>query len=290
MVALVTGASRGIGAAIAQRLAAAGAAVAAVARSLDHSPPGLPGTLRETVATIAARGGRAVAIQGDVLDAGSRAHFVARCQAELGPIDILVNNAAMGPYKSFDSFTPEDVAVTYDANLRAPFALCQLVLPGMRAKRRGWILNISSATAEHPAGPPFIPWEQMGGHLLYASSKAALNRFSTGLAAELHRDGIAVNALSPVAAVITPGVEAMGIGDWIEPSMIEPVETMAEAALVLCSGDPATMTGRIAYSRRLLEELNRSVRTLDGRAPYAPAVDARQASPNQATGPTATKT
>ena len=271
-VAFITGASRGIGAAIAQRLAAAGAAVAAVARSLDRHPPDLPGTLRETVATIAARGGRAVAIHGDVLDAHSRAQAVAQCQQELGPIDILVNNAAVGPYKSFESFTERDFHLTYEANVRAPFELCQLVLPAMREKQRGWILNISSATAEHPQGPPFIPWEQMGGHMLYGSSKAALNRLTTGLAAELYNDGIAVNALSPVAAVITPGLEAMGVSHWIEPSMIEPVEAMAEAALILCSCDAATMTGRVAYSLKLLEELGRPIRTLDGRALYpAPA-------------------
>lgn len=133
------------------------------------------------------------------------------------------------------------------------------------------MLNISSATAEHPKGPPFIPWEQMGGHMLYASSKAALNRLTTGLAAELYRDGIAVNALAPVAAVITPGLEAMGVSGWIDPSMIEPVEAMAEAALVLCSCDFATMTGRVAYSLRLLEELGRPIRTLDGRALHDPA-------------------
>ena len=268
-VALVTGASRGIGAAIGQRLASAGAAVAVVARSLDTHPADLPGTLRAIVATITARGGRAIAIQGDVLDASSRRRCVAQCQAEFGPIDILVNNAAVGPYKSFESFTARDFELTYEANVRAPFELAQLVLPGMRDKKRGWVLNISSATAEHPQGPPFIPWEQMGGHMLYASSKAALNRFSTGLAAELYRDGIAVNALSPVAAVITPGVQAMGISAWIEPSMIEPVEAMAEAALVLCSCDPATMTGRVAYSLKLLEELGRPIRTLDGGALYA---------------------
>jgi NAD(P)-dependent dehydrogenase (short-subunit alcohol dehydrogenase family) len=270
-VALVTGASRGIGAAIAQRLASAGAVVAAVARSLDSHPPDLPGTLRETVATIAAQGGRAVAIQGDVLEARSRAQCVAHCQKELGPINILVNNAAMGPYKSFESFTERDFQITYEANVRAPFELCQLVLPGMREKRRGWMLNISSATAEHPTGPPFIPWEQMGGHMLYASSKAALNRLTTGLAAELYRDGIAVNALAPVAAVITPGLEAMGVSGWIEPSMIEPVEAVAEAALVLCSCEFATMTGRVACSLRLLEELGRPIRTLDGRALHDPA-------------------
>ena len=136
----------------------------------------------------------------------------------------------------------------------------------MIARKRGWILNISSATAFHPAKPPYIEWERSGGHHLYAASKAALDRMSTGLAAEFHAHGIAVNALAPVAAVITPGVEAMGVGKWIEPSMIEPVEAMAEAALALCSGDPAKLTGRVAYSLRFLEEIGRPIRTLDGRA------------------------
>src|SRR6266850_3247336 len=90
-VALVTGASRGIGAAIARRLAAEGAAVAAVARSLDEAPKGVSGTLRETVTAIEASGGRAVAIQGDILDASGREEFVTRCRELLGPIDILVN-------------------------------------------------------------------------------------------------------------------------------------------------------------------------------------------------------
>lgn len=271
-VALVTGASRGIGAAIAQRLAAAGAVVAAVARSLDTHPPDLPGTLRETVDTIAAHGGRAIAIQGDVVDAASRAAFVAECERQLGPLDILVNNAAIGPYRPCEKFSDRDYQRTFEANVRAPLHLCQLVMRNMRARKCGWMLNISSATAELPQGPPYIAWEQHGGHHLYGSSKAALNRLTVGLAAELSTEGIAVNALAPVAAVITPGVLAMGLtsGDtnWIAPSMIEPVEAMAEAALVLCSCDPATMTGRVAYSVRLLEELGRPTMTLDGRARY----------------------
>jgi len=271
-VALVTGASRGIGAAIAQRLASEGAVVAAVARSLDSHPPNAPGTLRETVTTIEARGGRAVAIQGDLMDAGSRAAFVAWCQSKVGPIDILVNNAAWGPYRPFEKFSERDFQLTYEVNVRAPFELCQLVLPAMRAKKRGWILNISSASAEHPEGPPFLPWLQTSGVHLYASSKAALNRLSTGLAAEIYASGIAVNTLAPVAAVLTAAVYATGADKLLtEPWMIEPVEAMAEAALALCSGDPAKLTGRIAYSLRLLEELGRPIRTLDGSALYVSA-------------------
>jgi NAD(P)-dependent dehydrogenase (short-subunit alcohol dehydrogenase family) len=267
-VALVTGASRGIGAAIAERLASEGAQVACVARSVDSHPPKLPGTLRETVARIESRGGCAVAIQGDVMDAASRRSFVEECRRRLGPIDILVNNAAHGPYRPFLDFTPRDFQGTIEANLHAPFELCQLVLPDMIAKQRGWIVNISSATAFHPSKPPYIEWERSGGYHLYAASKAALDRMSTGLAAEFYAQGIAVNALAPVAAVMTPGVEATDVGKWIAPEMIEPVEAMAEAALALCSGDPATLTGRVAYSGRLLEELERKIRTLDGRALY----------------------
>ena len=263
-VALVTGASRGIGAAIAERLAAAGAHVALVARSLDTHPEHLPGTLTERVERIRRRGGTAVAIQGDVADAAARERVVRDCAARLGAIDILVNNAAVGPYRPFLEQSARDFSHTFEVNVRAPFDLCQRVVPSMRERRRGWILNISSATAVHPSGPPFIPWEMAGGHMLYAASKAALDRFSTGLAAELYPDGIAVNALSPVAAVITPGVKAMGLDQWIDASMIEPVEAMAEAALALCSGDPATLTGRVAFSLTLLAELGRPIRALDG--------------------------
>jgi NAD(P)-dependent dehydrogenase (short-subunit alcohol dehydrogenase family) len=266
-VALVTGASRGIGAAIARRLAAEGASVAAVARSLDEAPRGVEGTLRETVAAIEADGGRAVAIRGDILDASSRREFMAAARADLGPLDILVNNATYGPYKPLERFEDErEIALTLESSVGAPLHLVRQALPDFRARGRGWILNITSATAIHPEGPPYIEWQRKGGSHLYASGKAALDRLTTGLAAELHPESIAVNALAPVAAVITEGVRASGAAPFIEPSMIEPIEAMAEAALALVTGDPEKLTGRVAYSLRLLEELGREVRTLDGRA------------------------
>ena len=267
-VAFVTGASRGIGAAIAERLAAAGAHVACAARSLESPHAKIAGTVRETVTRIEARGGRAVGIECDVLDARSRRAAIEACRERLGPIDILVNNAAQGPYRPFEKFSDRDFRITFDANVMAPLELSQLVTPDMRAKRRGWILNISSATSEPPQGPPYIAWEQKGGHHLYAASKAALNRLTQGLAAELSTAGIAVNTLAPVQAVITPGVAAVGADKWIEPSMIEPIEAMAEAALALCCCDPEKLTGRVTYSLRLLEELGREIRTLDGSAVY----------------------
>jgi NAD(P)-dependent dehydrogenase (short-subunit alcohol dehydrogenase family) len=93
-------------------------------------------------------------------------------------------------------------------------------------------------------------------------------RLSAGLAAEVWDDGIAVNALAPVAAVRTPGVEALGMLPLDRPDLIEPVEVMVEAALALVTGDPRVLTGRIAYSRPLLAELGRSPRALDGARPY----------------------
>ena len=270
-VAFVTGASRGIGAAIAERLAAAGAHVAAAARSVESAREGLPGTLQETVARIEARGGRAVAIRCDVLDPASRAEAIARCRERLGPIDILVNDAASGPYRPLERQAARDFDVTFEANVRAPLHLVQLALPDLRARGRGWVVNVSSATAEPPSGPPYGGWDRKGGHHLYAASKAALNRLTAGLAAELAGDGIAVNALAPVAAVLTAAVVATGADRFIDPSMVEPVEAMAEAALALACCDPAALTGRVTYSLRLLEELGREVRTLDGREPWRPA-------------------
>ncbi|MED5263092.1 MAG: SDR family NAD(P)-dependent oxidoreductase [Myxococcota bacterium] len=263
-VALVTGASRGIGAAIAERLASEGAHVALAARSLDSAPEGVPGTLIEMTERIESRGGRAIAIQGDVSRAEDRERMASECENKLGPIEILVNNAAYGPYRPFSKFSAEDFERALGINMYATLHLSQLVLPGMCERRSGWIVNISSATAKHPVGPPYIAWERIGGHHLYGASKAGLDRLTAGMAAEFEEHGIAINTLAPVAAVMTPGVVASGVGKFIEDSMIEPVEAMAEAALLLSTCDPAEITGRITYSVEFLEERGRAIRALDG--------------------------
>ena len=263
-VALVTGGSRGIGASIARRLAAEGAAVAIMARTLDPDPR-IPGTLRETLATIEADGGRAIAVKANLAEAADRERAIAETEATLGPIDILVSNAAMAVYNPFDAFTEKRFRLAFEINVHAPFTMAQRILPGMLERGRGWILNISSSTAIVPKGPPFDEFARTGGAILYAMTKAALDRFSAGLAAETHGRGVLVNALSPVAAVLTPGADAHDVIPEEYRASAEPMETMVEAALALCVATDPDLTGRVTYSLPLLEELGREVRTLDGK-------------------------
>lgn len=262
-VAIVTGASRGIGEAIARRFATEGAAVAVVARTQQQTDERLPGTIHETAERVRAAGGRALAVAADLSVPADRATVVPAVEAELGPVDILVNNAAVTFFLPVDGFPLKRERLMFEVQVQAPFELAQAVLPGMRERRRGWILNISSVAAVHPQGPPFPPMAGFGG-TVYGMCKAALERFSTGLAAEVHGDGIAVNALSPTLGVLTPGVAFHGLVPEGAEGFTEPVEVMAEAALALCSGDPATLTGRVTYSGALLEELGREPGPLDG--------------------------
>ena len=251
-VGIVTGASRGIGAAIARRFGAEGAAVAVSARTESESDARLPGTIHETADAIRAAGGRAVAIRADLSRAEDRRGLVETAESELGPIDVLVNNAAVTWFMPVSEFPGRRFDVMFEVQVRAPFELAQRVLPAMRDRRRGWILNVSSRAAVHPAGPPYT---SRIGSTVYGMCKAAIERFSTGLAAEVHEDGIAVNALSPSRVVATPGVVVHRLIPPGAEDQAEPVEVMAEAALALCSGDPKKLTGRVAYSQALLDEL-----------------------------------
>jgi NAD(P)-dependent dehydrogenase (short-subunit alcohol dehydrogenase family) len=251
--ALVTGASRGIGAAIARRLAAEGAAVAVTARTLERPGP-LAGTLHETVAAIEAAGGQAVAIGADLSEATDRARVVPEALAALGSIDILVNNAAAAFYLPTGEMPLKRRRLLFELNLHAPVDLAQAALPGMRARGRGWIVNLSSATSRHPR-VPLPPGSALGTtSTMYGASKAALERFTTGLAAEVDGEGIAVNSLAPVAAVRTPGADAL-VGDFLDanPAIVEELDYFVDAALVLCTCDPAAFNGRILTSREVLE-------------------------------------
>jgi citronellol/citronellal dehydrogenase len=251
-VAIVTGASRGIGAEIASRFGAEGAAVAVVARTTGPGQSPLEGTIGETAAAIEAAGGTAVAISADLSKPADLERTVAETAGRLGPPDILVNNAAVTYFTRVEDFTPKRYALMFEVQVQAPFHLATLVLPGMREHGRGWILNISSKAALHPEIPPSA-WGGRGG-TVYGMCKAAIERFSTGLAAELYDDNIAVNALSPDKVVPTPGTIFHRLttpGD----ANAEPPAVMAAAALALCHAEPRTLTGRITYSADLLTEL-----------------------------------
>jgi len=255
-VAIVTGASRGIGAAIAARLASEGARVAVVARTL-HPDPRYPGTLQETVDAITRDAGEAMAVQADLSKEADRQRLVAQVQDTLGGIDILVNNAAVTFLLPTVDFPPKRFDLMVEVQLRAPFQLTQLVLPGMYERGEGWVLNISSKAAVHPQGPPYEQIHTLG-FSVYGMVKAGLERLTTALAAEGYAKGLRANALAPTDNVATPGASNH---DLVEGFPIEPSSVMAEAALALCSGD-RDLTGRIAYSQELLAELGRSARDL----------------------------
>jgi NAD(P)-dependent dehydrogenase (short-subunit alcohol dehydrogenase family) len=193
-----------------------------------------------------------VAIAADLSRPQDRERLVQEAAAQLGPADILVSNAAVTYFTRVTDFTPRRYQLMFDVQVEGPFHLAQLVIPAMREKGRGWILNISSGAARPPAFPPAARAKR--GSTVYGMCKAALERFSTGLAAELYDDHIAVNALSPSRVVPTPGTIFHHLITEDSPDG-EPPAVMAEAALALCHAEPQTLTGRIAYSQPLLAEL-----------------------------------
>jgi 3-oxoacyl-[acyl-carrier protein] reductase len=231
-VALVTGGGRGIGRTIAERLAAAGAAVAVLARSQDE--------LEATVDSSRRAGGRAIAVPADVTDRGAVEQAVERTERELGPVDLLINNAAVatpvGPAWGVD---PEAWWRTIEVNLRGPFLCSRALLPGMIARRRGRIVNVAAVAAYLPS--PFMS--------AYASSKAALVRFTDTLAAETREHGISVFAVRP-GMVQTRMQEALTASPYIQrqrggraPELV-PAELAAEAIVLLATGRGDALTGR----------------------------------------------
>ncbi|HVV35797.1 MAG TPA: SDR family NAD(P)-dependent oxidoreductase [Acidimicrobiales bacterium] len=252
-VALVTGASRGIGEFIAKRLGAAGAAVAVSARTLEEGDHQFAGSVTTTVKAINDGGGIAAAFRADLGDHDDRHALVPAVVKEFGPIDILVNNAAITYFEPIDNFSERHYDLMFDVQVKAPFELCQAVLPSMRERKQGWILNISSGAARHPQGPPY--GMGMRGGAVYGMCKAALERFSTGLAAEAYRDNIAVNCLSPSGVIATPGVVHHKLDKLVGEENLEPMERMVDAAYAMVTGDPQVLTGKVTYARPFLEEI-----------------------------------
>lgn len=267
-VALVTGSSRGIGRAIAQRLAAAGATVVVTARSLSTPAKGeragasvtVSGTLEETVRLIEAAGGQAIALAADIEDeAQCRALAGRAADAAGGRLDILVNNAGFVDFVSLADMPLATFDRTFMHYVRAPFLLSQAAIPYMRSAGAGWIVNISSQDALPPIRP-FPPYEKDRGYVAYAAAKAALNRMTQGMAAELEPDNIAVNAVGPSTAIRTPGADSIIPEDY--PT--EDVEYLAETVLAMSHLPAGQRTGQIGFSMHFPWHHAIEVRSLDG--------------------------
>ncbi len=239
---LVTGASRGIGAALAVELARQGADVAITARTLDAHPT-LPGSLNETAAAIEAEGRRAVTVVADLVDADDRLRIVPEAEAGLaGPLDILVNNAAAAIYQPLADFPLKRRRLIFEANVHAPLDLAQAVVPGMVERGEGWIVNLSSGSADARSGPPFAD-SALGSTLgIYGASKAALNRLTNALAEELWGTGVRVNTVEPRSAVHSEGADAL-LDGALDDDQFESMADMVAGILECCDCAPE-LTGR----------------------------------------------
>jgi 3-oxoacyl-[acyl-carrier protein] reductase len=228
--ALVTGGSRGIGAAVCRTLAKAGAAVAINCRERIGQAEQLAGEINKS-------GGRAVAIAADVSQREAVTAMVERVTAQLGPIDILVNNAGIAITRGVDDLTEDDFDRTILVNLKSVFLCTQAVLPAMRAKKWGRIVNISSGAARGAGS--------IGPH--YNASKAGMEGLTRGYAARLVKEGITVNAVAPslIETDMMKGQDNMKHDDLVGRIPLGRFGTADEvASAVMLLIDNAYMTGQ----------------------------------------------
>lgn len=272
-VAVVTGASQGIGMATAERIASEGATVIVGARKLGDEADPQPMTLAYTVAQIRSRGGQAHALHLDAGKPESRALFMDQVLDRFGKVDVLINNVAGGAMKGQRTWEmPDEVfRSAFEINVFGTRDLIVRALPGMMAQDWGRIVNVSSTIADRAApnvdGPPYLDFHKTQGCSSYTSSKSALNLFTRALAAELHGTGISANTVAPVNSVITENVQRMidkGILKRERLTAPEDPEVMAEAILALCLVDPLVTTGQTTYSGQYLHAIGREVRGRDG--------------------------
>lgn len=255
-IALVTGASRGIGRAFAQRLAAEGCDVVvhASGRSTDM--------LEETKQLVEGLGGRAACLEANLVEAEEREGLIEKASAFFGPIDILINNAAVtnlsgSPMKE----SLKKRRRMMELNVQAPMDLSQQAIPAMLKNGKGDVLNIGSATVRQQVLPYKAEASVIHSLAFYGASKSALNRISEGLAHEMFGSPIKVNVLGPTSICVTETAIEVSAGmQESRPEMLETVEMIAEAAVILLVGN---MSGMITDTRELLTMTGNSVYSLD---------------------------
>ncbi len=254
-VVIVTGASRGIGKAIAIDMAKEGAIVVVAART-EKEQEKLPGTIYATANEIQALGGKAVALKCNVGDEQSVQEMVNNTIKQFGTIDILVNNAALGYYVPFQETPIRHVDLLFRINVRGPFLCTQAVLPKMVEQKRGNIVNITSSAAEDVFSRVIRKDdERRPSGLLYGATKAALNRFTRGLAVEVAKYNIAVNAVAPSAPTYSEGV-AMWNRDADLSLFRSAHQFMTKAVMFLAVQDSKGVNGGTFYDEELCWQHN----------------------------------
>lgn len=252
-VCIITGASRGIGKTIAEVFAAEGGKVVCAARTLREGDHPLEGSLEHTVNGIKEQGGAAHAVAVDISDYDQCVHLLEETHQKYGPVDVLVNNAALTYFIPIKDFPVNKWHRSIGVNLHAPFYLSQMVLPDMIGKGAGSIVNISSGAAIGPGRGPYSGPVMRGG-TLYGAEKAALERFTQGLASEVYSEGVSVTCVSPSQVVPTPGTVFHHLVTGMDDPRGEPPELMAKAALLLATEPKEKVAGRVTYSQEILKE------------------------------------
>ncbi|MEL0112640.1 MAG: SDR family NAD(P)-dependent oxidoreductase [Rickettsiales bacterium] len=257
---VVTGASRGIGQAIAELFAREGGRVVCAARTLNEGDHMLEGSLSRTVQNIKDAGGEATAVTCDISEEEGCEQLLDAARAAYGPVDILVNNAALNYYIPIADYQTNRWIRCFKINVHAPFILSRNVLPDMKAKSGDGaaghcaIVNISSGAAIGPGRGPYEGVLRHGG-TMYGATKAALERFTQGLAEEVAELGnIAVTAVSPSRVVPTPGTVHHKLVDSMDDPKGEPPSMMANASLLLATEPVEKVNGRVTYSQMILGE------------------------------------
>ncbi len=250
---VVTGASRGIGAEIARLFAAEGGKVVCAARTLHEGDHPMEGSLDKTVHGIRDAGGEATPVAVNISDPEECEKLIDAAHKAYGAVDVLVNNAALTYFIPVKDYPLSRWMRSWSVNFHAPFILSQLALKDMIERKSGAIVNISSGAAIGPGRGPYTS-VQLGGGVCYGAEKAALERFTQGLAMEVQQYGVSVTCVSPSQVVPTPGTVHHNLVTGLDDPRGEPPELMAKAALLLATEPIDKITGRVTYSQQILKE------------------------------------